>query len=79
MRKKVNSSNIVTVNNITVHCKRGPFGNKFVAKNARIEQYEGQDELVFIAHCTADSVEPGRVYYCAYSLNGELQACNTLN
>ena len=70
---------IITVNNISVKCKQLPFSNKFTARKVRIVQDAGVDEIHLRALCTSDSKEPGRVYACAYSLQGDLLACNTLN
>lgn len=70
---------IINVNNISVKCKELPFSNKFTASKVRIVQYKGVDEINLQALCTNDSNEPGRIYFCAYSLQGDLLACNTLN
>ena len=73
--RKVNSARVVTVNDVTVQVKRGPYGNKFTVQHAEIEQ----DMLQIRALCTADSREPGRIYICNYSMKGDLIACATLN
>lgn len=73
------SAQTVTVEGVTVNVKRGPFGNKFKVQGAAIMQYAGQEELALRVLCTDDSREPGRIYSCNYSLDGDLLACNTLN
>ena len=73
--RKVNSAQAVTVNDVTVQVKHGPYGNKFTVQRAKIEQ----DMLQIKVLCTADSREPGRVYICNYSMKGDLIACATLN
>ena len=69
----------ITASNIVVNAKEGPFGNKFVIQQAKIVKYEGVDELAAKVLCTADSIEPGRIYIVNWSLDGEMLACNTLN
>jgi|APFre7841882793_1041355.scaffolds.fasta_scaffold04179_2 hypothetical protein len=56
-----------------------PFGNNFVQKSAKIVQYQGTDEILAYVLCTKDSMEPGRIYACNYSMAGRLEACNTIN
>jgi hypothetical protein len=69
----------VNVNSINVQLKELPFSNKFVAKNVRVITHKRDTLFTLHAHCTADSNEPGRIYYCVYNFKGELEACNTLN
>ena len=69
----------ITVNNTVVKIKTLPFSNKFKATNIKVVQFNGVDEIELYAHCTANSLEPGRIYYCAYSFEGDLLACNTVN
>ena len=75
------SAQDVTVGDVTVKCKRGPFGNLFTVRKAVIEQYQGKGpkELHAIVLCTDDSREPGRLYSVDWSLDGEMIACSTLN
>ena len=64
---------------LTIKGSNRPFGNDFVQTEAEIVQYEGQDEISAYVLCDKNSREPGRIYKCAYSLDGVLQACNTVN
>jgi hypothetical protein len=62
----------------TVTNKQRPFGNNFVVLKALVSTMQA-NEIEAVVKCTANSKEPGRTYYCIYSTNGELLACNTLN
>ena len=62
----------------TVTNNNKPFGNNFVVQKALVSTMQA-NEIECIVKCTANSKEPGRTYYCIYSTNGELLACNTLN
>jgi len=53
-----------------------PFSNNFIVQSAKVVQYEGQDELEVVVKCTSDSKEPGMYYFCTYSTQGQLIACN---
>jgi len=77
--------NTISCNNITFKVTRKadkPFGNNFVQLkdiDARIEAYEGTDEIIAYVTCTNNSREPGRIYAVYYSMQGKLIACNTVN
>ena len=73
--------NTVTASNynFVVTNDNRPFSNNFVVQTANVVQYEGQDEIACVVLCTADSKEPGRLYFVQYSTQGQLQECNTLN
>ena len=58
-----------------VPIKQLPFGNTFTASKIRLIN----NEVVLYAKCTKASKEPGRVYKCYYTLNGELLECFTVN
>jgi hypothetical protein len=74
--------NTITCNNynfkITKKANK-PFSNNFVMLESKITQYAGQDEITAYVTCTAKSKEPGRIYVCVYSLQGDLIACETVN
>jgi hypothetical protein len=63
----------------TVAKKQLPFGNNFLQQSAKVVKYQGKDEVLAFVTCTEDSMEPGRIYACAYSLKGKLMGCNTVN
>lgn len=65
--------------NFTVTGKNRPFSNDFTVQSAKVVQYEGEDEVACFVNCTADSNEPGRVYFAQYSTAGELMDCYTVN
>ena len=65
--------------NFVVKGKNKPFSNNFVVQSAKVVQYNGVDEVACVVLCTADSKEPGRLYFAQYSTDGKLQECNTLN
>jgi hypothetical protein len=73
--------NTITVSTLSFNVakKQRPFSNNFVQNSARIVQHEGGDEVHAYITCTANSQEPGRIYKCAYSMQGELLACCTVN
>ena len=59
--------------------KNKPFSNNFVVQSAKVVQYNGQDEIACFVLCTANSKEPGRIYFAQYSTAGKLQECYTVN
>jgi hypothetical protein len=65
--------------NFVVTGKNRPFSNNFVVLKAKIVQYNGNDEVECVVRCTANSNEPGRIYFAQYSTKGELMECNTVN
>jgi hypothetical protein len=65
--------------NLVITGKNRPFSNNFVVQQAKIVQYDGQDELACVVRCTSNSNEPNRLYFVQYSTTGVLQECNTLN
>ena len=73
--------NTIVYNNnaIKIASTQLPFSNNFVCKSVKLQKYNGVDELHCVVVCTNDSHEPLRMYFCAYSMTGELLACNTLN
>lgn len=62
--------------NFVVTKKNLPYSNNFVVELAKVVQYEGQDEVYAVVKCTSDSREAGMRYFCTYSTQGELIACN---
>jgi hypothetical protein len=70
--------NTVTVGsyNFTVTDANRPYSNNFVVNFAQVVQFNGQDEVYAQVTCTANSREPGVQYFCTYSTEGELIACN---
>ena len=70
--------NTVTVGSYTfkVKNKQRPYSNNFIVNFAQVVQFNGQDEVYAQVTCTADSKEPGMQYFCTYSTQGELIACN---
>jgi hypothetical protein len=60
----------------TVTNKNRPFSNNFTVNFAQVVQFNGQDEVYADVTCTQDSREPGMQYFCTYSTEGELVACN---
>lgn len=65
--------------NFVVKGQNRPYSNNFVVQSAKVVQYNGQDEVACVVLCTANSNEPGRIYFAQYSTQGRLQECNTLN
>ena len=65
--------------NFVVTGKNKPFSNNFVVQSAKVVQYNGKDEVACFVLCTANSKEPGRVYFVQYSTKGVLQECYTVN
>jgi hypothetical protein len=65
--------------NFVVQNKQRPFGNNFVVQSAKVVQYNGQDEIACFVLCTANSKEPGRIYFAQYTTAGELMECYTVN
>lgn len=70
--------NTITVGsyNFAVTDANRPYSNNFVVDFAKVVQFNGKDEVYAQVTCTADSREPGMQYYCTYSTDGELIACN---
>jgi len=70
------AKNVVSANGFAISVKKAqrPFSNNFVQiKN--IEQVEPNEVQAYVK-CTANSKEPGRVYFVAYSkATGELIEC----
>ena len=63
---------------ITVSKKQLPFGNDFVQHSTFAQ--EEPNEVQAYVQCTANSKEPGRIYFVAYSkVNGQLIECYTIN
>ena len=70
------AQNVVSANGFAIKVSKAelPFGNNFVQINS-IEQVEPNEVQAYVK-CTANSKEPGRVYFVAYSkVNGELIEC----
>lgn len=65
--------------NFVVKGKQRPYSNNFIVQSAKVVKYNGQDEVSCVVLCTADSLEPGRLYAVQYSTAGRLQECCTLN
>ena len=65
--------------NFVVKGKQRPFSNDFVVQQAKVVQYNGQDEVACFVLCTANSKEPGRIYFVQYSTKGVIQECYTVN
>lgn len=65
--------------NFVVKGKDRPYSNNFVVQSAKVVKYNGQDEVACFVLCTANSKEPGRVYFAQYSTKGKLQECYTVN
>jgi hypothetical protein len=65
--------------NIRVGREQLPFGNTFVQLKSQIITWEGRREIVARVLCTEGSKEPGRIYDCAYSMDGTLVECDTVN
>ena len=65
--------------NFVVKGKQRPFSNDFVVQSAKVVQYNGKDEVACFVLCTANSKEPGRIYFAQYSTKGVLQECYTVN
>lgn len=59
--------------------KERPFSNNFVQRKAEIVQFKGKDEIRATVLCTENSNEPGRIYATAYTMQGKMLECFTLN
>ena len=73
-------TNVVCGDGFTLKVKKTqlPFSNNFVQYKV-IEQVEPSEVQAYVK-CTANSKEPGRIYFVAYSkATGELLECYTLN
>ena len=73
--------NVVSANGFTIKVskKQLPFGNNFVQHKAIAEQPEPNEVQAYVL-CTANSKEPGRIYFVAYSkTTSELIECYTVN
>lgn len=55
------------------------FSNNFTCNKAAVVVAGKRKYIHAIITCTADSLEPARMYYCVYSLQHKLVQCNTLN
>ena len=64
---------------VAITGKNRPFSNDFVPQQVKVVKYEGKDEINLLALCTKESDEPGRIYWCAYTMKGKLISCYTLN
>lgn len=62
--------------NFVVKGKQRPFSNNFTTLSAAVKQYNGTDEVHAIVKCTLDSKEPGMQYFCIFTTDGKLIACN---
>jgi len=65
--------------NFVVTGSNKPFSNDFVVQTAKVVHYNEQDEVACFVLCTANSKEPGRVYFAQFSTKGVLQECYTVN
>jgi hypothetical protein len=72
---QVNTVSVGSYNFVVTNENR-PYSNDFVLQIAKVVQYDGQDEVYAIVKCTANSKEPGMLYFCTFSTKGELIACN---
>jgi hypothetical protein len=73
--------NVVNANGFTIKVskKQLPFSNNFVQYKAIAEQHEPNEVQAYV-QCTANSNEPGRIYFVAYSkTDGKLIECYTVN
>ena len=71
--------NQVNYNGQVINIKRGPFGNAFVQQPHPAAVLSEDGLVKFHALCTNDSMEPGRIYACWSTLDGDLQDYFTLN
>lgn len=57
--------------------KNRPFSNNFVLLGIKrfVRTRNGRDAVEVLVKCTSDSYEPGRVYFCVYTLKGTLMEC----
>jgi hypothetical protein len=72
--------NTVTADGFTLKVSNTqlPFGNTFVQHSTFAQ--EEPNEVQAYVKCTANSREPGRIYFVAYSkINGKLIECYTVN
>ena len=70
--------NTITLANNTVVAvakKQLPMGNNFTVHKLIAETAE---QVECVVRCAADSKEPGRLYYCNYTLQGKIIAAHTL-
>ena len=67
--------------NFTATKKNLPFSNNFVLMGIKrfVRTRNGRDAVAVLVKCTADSKEPGRIYYCVYTYAGTLLECDTMN
>ena len=65
----------------TVKKDNRPFSNNFVLMGIKrfLRTRNGRDAVSVLVKCTADSMEPGRIYYCVYTYKGTLLECFTVN
>jgi hypothetical protein len=58
-----------------------PFSNNFTFMGIKrfLRTRNGRDAVSLLVKCTADSKEPGRIYYCVYTYKGTLLECSTVN
>jgi hypothetical protein len=78
-KKEQAMQNTITLanNNVVVIAKKQlPMGNNFVVHKILAET---ATEVECVVRCTATSKEPGRLYYCNYTLQGDIIAAQTLN
>jgi hypothetical protein len=77
------NANIICVPNhvVNISATNRPFNNSFVQTNyvKTMRTRNGRNAFVVIVTCTADSMEPGRMYCCVYTTKGTLLSCYTLN
>lgn len=75
--------NTITYNNVNISVakKQRPFSNNFVLLKVAgaVRTRNGRDAVAVYVKCTADSYEPGRIYYCVFTLKGNLLECCTVN
>ena len=63
---------------LTIAKKHLPFSNNFVQHSVLVQ--EEPNEVQAYVKCTANSKEPGRIYFVAYKIaTGKLLECYTLN
>ena len=77
-----NAQNVIICNDVTLNIKKAhlPFSNNFVQLSAKIVQVTSKRKEVYAqVLCTANSLEPGRIYAVVYNMRAQLLECCTLN
>ena len=72
----------VTVDDVTVVVKRGPFGNSCSYSKPKLVEHptiENKKYIDCVALCDEHSLEPGRKYRVLLDMAGNVEQCYTIN